>query len=374
MTPFGLVSQAVILPNKTRTKRSMKQLPTLRGRGATPNPPNRFERLSVERDDWSLAEDPAPSTEFLVDSSRSVIATNSSPDVGFDVSVNPYRGCEHGCVYCYARPTHEYLGLSAGLDFESKIFVKRDAPKLLRRELASPRWKPKPLAMSGVTDPYQPIERRMRITRGCLEVIAEFRNPVVIVTKSFLVTRDIDLLTELARHDAVGVAVSITTLDASLHGTMEPRAATPARRLETIRRLSEAGIPVAVFVSPIIPGLNDHEIPAILGAAADHGATSASCVPIRLPFAVKDLFVDWLGRHYPDRKDKVVNRIRAMRGGRLNDPRLGSRMKGEGPMAEQVMELFRVSRQRVGLAGGLPTLSTKAFRCPGAVEQLGLGV
>jgi len=352
----------------------MTRLPTLRGRGATPNPPNRFERLSVERDEWSLAEDPAPSTEFMVDSSRTIISRNSSPDVGFDVSSNPYRGCEHGCVYCYARPTHEYLGLSAGLDFESKIFVKRDAATLLRRELLSPRWEPKPLALSGVTDPYQPIERRMRITRGCLEVIAEFRNPVLIITKSFLVTRDIDLLAQLALHDGVRVAVSITTLEPSLHATMEPRASTPARRLETIQRLSEAGIPVAVFVAPIIPGLNDHEIPAILEAAAGRGATVASCVPIRLPFAVKDLFVDWLGRHFPDRKDKVVNRIRAMRGGRLNDPRLVSRMTGQGPMAEQVMELFRVACQRAGLAGRLPRLSAAAFRRPGAVEQLGLGV
>ncbi len=352
----------------------MTQLPTLRGRGVTPNPPNRFERLSVERETWSLAEDPAPETEFLVDSSRSIIATNSSPDVGFDASVNPYRGCEHGCVYCYARPTHEYLGLSAGLDFESKIFVKRDAARLLRRELLSPRWKPKPLALSGVTDPYQPIERRMRITRGCLEVLAEFRNPVLIVTKSFLVTRDIDLLVQLAEHQAVGVAVSITTLDPSLHSTMEPRASTPARRLETIGKLSDAGIPVAVFVAPIIPGINDHEIPSILAAAADRGATAASCVPIRLPYAVKDLFVDWLGRNFPDRKEKVVNRIRAMRGGRLNDPRLGSRMRGQGPMADQVIELFRVARRRVGLAERPSSLSTRAFRRPGAVEQLGLGV
>lgn len=352
----------------------MTRLPTLRGRGTTPNPPNRFERLSVEREEWSLAEDPDPTTEFFVDASRSIIATNSSPDVGFDASVNPYRGCEHGCVYCYARPTHEYLGLSAGLDFESKVFVKREAPELLRRALASPRWKPKPLALSGVTDPYQPVERRMRVTRGCLEVIEEFRNPVLIVTKSFLVTRDIDVLTQLAEHNAVGVAVSITTLDPALHSAMEPRASTPARRLEAIRLLSQAGIPVSVFVAPIIPGLNDSEIPSILEEAAGRGAVSASCVPIRLPYAVKDLFVDWLGRHFPERKDKVVNRIRAMRGGRLNDPRLGSRMKGQGPMAEQVIELFRVARRRAGLDDRPPPLSTESFRCPGAVEQLGLGV
>ena len=348
----------------------MRPLPTLRGRGATPNPPNRFERLSVERDGWSLAEDPAPSTEFLVDCSRSIVATNSSPDVGFDVSVNPYRGCEHGCVYCYARPTHEYLGL----DFESKIFVKPDAAKLLRRELVSPKWIPKPLALSGVTDPYQPVERRMGITRACLEVLAEFRNPVLIVTKSSLVTRDIDLLASLARHDAACVAVSVTTLDPRLHGLMEPRASTPARRLEVLRRLTEAGIPAAVFVAPIIPGLNDHEIPSILEAAAASGAVAASCVPVRLPFGVKDIFADWLGRHFPDRKEKVLNRIRAMRGGRLNDPRLVSRMGGQGPMAEQVIELFRVARRRVGLSARPPELSTKAFRRPGDVVQLGLGV
>ncbi len=352
----------------------MTELPTLRGRGATPNPANRFERLTVEREAWSLAADPSPMTEFLVDSSRTIVARNSSPDVGFDVSVNPYRGCEHGCVYCYARPRHEYLGFSAGLDFESKILVKPDAAKLLWGELSSPRWKPKPLALSGVTDPYQPVERRMRITRACLEVVVEFRNPVLVVTKSFLVTRDIDLLSQLTRYNAASVAISVTTLDPKLHGRMEPRASTPARRLEAMQRLADAGIPVAVFVAPVIPGLNDHEIPSILEASAERGATAAGCVPIRLPFAVKHLFVDWLGRHFPDRRDKVVNRILEMRGGRLNDPRLASRMKGQGPMAEQVIELFRVARQRAGLAEALPALSTDAFRRPGAVEQLGLGI
>lgn len=352
----------------------MRELPVVRGRGAPSNPANRFERLTVEREAWSLAEDPSPATEFLVDSTRTIVTTNSSPDVGFDASVNPYRGCEHGCVYCYARPTHEYLGLSAGLDFESKIFVKPDAAKLLRDELSSARWKPRPLGLSGVTDPYQPIERRMRITRGCLEVATEFMNPVVIVTKSFLVTRDIDLLSRLARHDAACVAVSVTTLDPKLHGLMEPRASAPARRLEAMRRLTDAGIPVAVFIAPVIPGLNDHEIPSILEAAAERGATAAGCVPIRLPFAVKDLFVDWLGKHFPDRRDKVVNRILEMRGGRLNDPRLISRMKGQGPMADQVIGLFRVARRRAGLAGRVPALSTEAFRRPGKVEQLELGV
>ncbi len=352
----------------------MRRLPTLPGRGATLNPAGRFEPLEVERDAWTLAEDPAPKTQFFRDSTRSIIARNSSPDVGFDASVNPYRGCEHGCVYCYARPTHEYLGLSAGLDFESKIFVKPDAPELLRKALSSRRWKPQPLALSGITDPYQPVEHRMKITRGCLKVLAEFRNPVIIVTKNHLVTRDIDLLAELASHQAAVVAISLTTLDRDLQKVMEPRTSTPTRRLDAIEQISEAGIPVAVFVAPVIPGLNDHEIPAILDAASARGATAASFVPVRLPFGVKDIFADWLERYFPDRKEKVLNRIREMRGGRLNDPRLGSRMRGQGEMAVQVRELFRVARVKAGLAGRSPKLSIEAFRRPGDVEQLGLGV
>ena len=352
----------------------MTKLPTLRGRGTTPNPAGRFERLTVERDAWTLAEDPAPKTEFYRDTTRSIVAHNSSPDVGFEVSVNPYRGCEHGCVYCYARPTHEYLGLSAGLDFESKIFVKETAPALLRTELSSPRWKPRLLALSGVTDPYQPVERRMKITRGCLEVIAEFRNPVMIVTKNYLVTRDLDLLAELASHRAAKVAMSITTLDARIHRVMEPRTSIPERRLQAIERLARAGIPVAVFVAPVIPGLTDHEIPSILEAAASRGASEATCIPVRLPFGVKELFVDWLERHFPDRKDKVVNRILEMRGGRMNDPRLISRMKGQGVMADQLMELFRVACRKVGLDGPPAELSVEAFRRPGEVVQLGLDV
>ena len=351
----------------------MTRLPTLRGRGVTPNPPNRFEHVTVERDPSTLAEDPAPRTEFFKDSTRSILTHNTSPDVGFDVSINPYRGCEHGCAYCYARPTHEYLGLSAGLDFESKIFIKQDAPELLRKELSSPRWRPKPVALSGVTDPYQPVERTARVTRGCLDVLAEFRNPVMVITKNFLVTRDIDLLTELASHDAVKVAISVTTLNPALQRAMEPRTSSPQRRLDAIEKLSHAGVPVAVFLAPLIPGLNDHEIPSILKAAVERGATETSCVPLRLPYGVKDLFLDWLDRHVPDRKDKIVNRILAMRGGRLNDPRLRSRMKGQGPMAKQVMQLFHVARRRVGLDGPPMELSTAAFRRPGEVIQLTLG-
>jgi DNA repair photolyase len=270
---------------------------------------------------------------------------------------------------CYARPTHEYLGLSAGLDFESRILVKQDAPELLRKELSSPRWEPKALSMSGVTDPYQPVERRLRIARRCLEVLAGFRNPVVIVTKNHLVTRDIDLLRELARHDAAAVAVSLTTLDDGLRRVMEPRTSRPARRLAAVEKLAESGIPVGVMTAPVIPGLNDHELPALLSAAAGSGATFAAYVPVRLPHAVRPLFEDWLGRHYPERKDKVLSRIRSMRGGGLNDPRFGSRMRGEGLFADHIAQLFSISCRRAGIERGLfPKLSTAAFRRDGGTQ------
>ena len=352
----------------------MTLLPTLRGRGVTPNPSNRFERVTMERDPSTVVEDPAPRTRFFKDSARSIVARNTSPDVGFDVSINPYRGCEHGCAYCYARPTHEYLGLSAGLDFESKIFIKQNAPELLRNELSSPRWRPRLLALSGVTDPYQPVERTAKVTRGCLEVLAEFRNPVMVITKNFLVTRDLDLLTELASHKAAKVAISVTTLDPALQRTLEPRTSSPTRRLEAIEQLARAGVPVSVFVAPVIPGLTDHEIPSILMAASERGAKGASCVPLRLPYGVKELFLDWLERHVPDRKERIVNRILAMRGGRLNDPKLVSRMKGQGPMAEQVMQLFYVARRKAGLDGPPAELSTTAFRRPGEAIQMTLGI
>jgi len=270
---------------------------------------------------------------------------------------------------CYARPTHEYLGLSAGLDFESKVLVKEDAPGLLRKQLSSPRWEPKVLSMSGVTDCYQPVERKFGITRGCLEVLAEFRNPVVVVTKNHLVTRDIDLLLELAGHRAAAVAVSLTTLDDDLRRVMEPRTSRPVRRLAAIRKLAEAGIPVGVMTAPVIPGLNDHELPNLLSAAADAGASFAGYVPVRLPGAVASLFEDWLGRHFPDRKEKVLNRIRSMRGGKLNDPEFGSRMKGGGVYAEHVSRLFGVSCRRAGIERGrFPKLSTASFRKNSGVQ------
>jgi len=338
------------------------------GRGATDNPPNRFERIEVELD----GETPERiETLYLRDTSRSVIATNDSPDVGFDASLNPYRGCEHGCIYCYARPTHEYLGFSAGLDFESRILVKEDAPELLRRELASPRWRPQVLALSGVTDPYQPVERRLEITRRCLEVLAEVRNPVAVITKSALVARDADLLAELAAHGAASVALSVTTLDGELARRMEPRASHPRRRLEAVARLAEAGVPVGVMVAPVVPAITDHEIPRILEAAAEAGAGHAGFILMRLPGAVAGLFEGWLEEHFPDRKEKVLNRVRELRAGRLNDPRFGSRMRGEGPFAEQVKALFEQSRRRYGLGDRGPGLSTAAFRRPGG-EQLAL--
>lgn len=332
-----------------------------RARGTYWNPPNRFEPLSVE---WEEGEAPSAETVYLVDGSRSALAENDSPDIPFRFSVNPYRGCEHGCIYCYARPTHEYLGFSAGLDFETKILVKRQLPRLLRRELGSPRWRPQPVALSGVTDPYQPVERKLRITRAVLEVLTEFRNPVVIATKNFLVTRDIDLLEELARHAAVHVRVSITTLDPGLQRILEPRTASPERRLEAIRRLSEAGIPVGVLVAPVIPGLTDHEIPAILREARQHGAQAARCQLVRLPLAVAGLFSEWLREHFPERAGRVLARIRETHGGRLNDPRFHVRMRGVGSYARQLEQLFEVSRRRNGLEAELPPLSSDAFRRP----------
>lgn len=348
--------------------------PAIRGRGASWNPPNRFEPLALERAAWLEPGDPLPRTQFLRDASRTILARNDSPDVPFEVSINPYRGCEHGCVYCYARPWHEYLGFSAGLDFETRILVKEDAPELLRKALSSPRWDPKPIAISGVTDPYQPVERRLKLTRRCLEVLAEFRNPVCVVTKNHLVTRDTDLLAELARHGAASVALSVTTLENRLQRVMEPRTSIPARRLAAIEELSRAGIPVSVMVAPVIPGLTDHEMPKILEAAAQAGATSAGYIVLRLPYAVAPLFETWLEQHFPERKEKVLNRIRALRGGRLYDAHFGVRKKGEGVFAEQLARVFEVTCRRLGLNPGQRQLSTAAFRRPSSPGQVQLGL
>jgi DNA repair photolyase len=342
-----------------------------KGRGAGCNPPNRFERTHHELDLEQVQDDAdalealgRPATEFLPDRSRSLICSNDSPDVGFEVSLNPYRGCEHGCAYCYARPTHEYLGFSAGLDFETKILVKHDAPVLLREELQSPKWIPRVLGCGGVTDPYQPIERRLRLTRRCLEVLTEFRQAVAIVTKNRLVTRDIDLLGELAKHNASGVMISITTLDADLARQLEPRTSRPEARLEAIRALTAAGIPTGVMVAPVIPGLTEHEMPSILAAAASVGARYAKYILLRLPGAVAPLFEDWLQRHRPAAKKRVLGRIRSVRGGRLNDSRFGSRMRGEGPIADLIRQVFYVSCRQNGLNQSPWPVSAAAFRRP----------
>jgi len=340
----------------------------VRGRGASWSPANRFEKLHLDLTDIDVVdvdpdaeEQPRRATQYFRDGTKSIITRNSSPDVGFETSLNPYRGCEHGCIYCYARPTHEYLGFSAGLDFESKIMVKTNAPELLRAELESPRWQPQTLVMSGVTDPYQPIERKLRITRGCLEVLAKFRNPVAIITKNRLVARDIDLLRELAKFNAVAVNLSVTSLDPNLQRVLEPRTSSPHARLDAIKQLRSAGIPTGVMVAPVIPGLTDHEVPKILDACAKAGAQFAGYTIVRLPWAVAPLFEHWLEEHFPDRKEKVLGRIRDLRGNRLNNSQWHTRMSGEGIFAEQIALLFKVGCHRAGIRER-PKLSCESFR------------
>ncbi|MFW5972676.1 MAG: PA0069 family radical SAM protein [Bacteroidota bacterium] len=345
--------------------------PPRKGRAAAFNTPNRFEPLHVLEDAAALddADLRQIRTEFLRDSSKSILSKNDSPDVPFTFSINPYRGCEHGCIYCYARPSHEYLGFSAGLDFETKIMVKPDAPKLLERAFMNPSWKPQTLAISGNTDPYQPIEKKLELTRRCLEVCLKFGNPVGIITKNYLVTRDLDILTKLAEKNLVHVTLSITSLRDDLTGVMEPRTSRPVRRLAAIEKLSEAGVSVGVNIAPIVPGLTDEELPAIMKAAAERGAVSAGYIVMRLPGPVKDLFVDWINREYPDRADKVLRRIRSMRGGELSDPRFKSRMRGEGEWADALSTMFKMTRRRFNL-DRRQDLSTGHFQRPG--QQMGL--
>ncbi|MBS14413.1 MAG: radical SAM protein [Gemmatimonadetes bacterium] len=334
-----------------------------RGRGAPTNPVGRFESmdLEIEQTDDDL---PVQETELFRDSTRSIIAWNDSPDLNFDASVNPYRGCEHGCAYCYARPTHEYLGLSAGLDFESKLFVKENAPELLEKTFSSRSWKPQDVMMSGVTDCYQPIERHLKLTRRCLEVFAEFRNPVGIVTKNELVTRDIDILQTMSSPDVAAVHMSVTSLDPALANKLEPRASSPRRRIKAIEALSRAGVRTGVVIGPVIPGLNDHEISDILQASADAGARSAGYITLRLPHGVKELFADWLEAHYPNRKDRVLNRVRDTRDGELYDGKYGLRMRGAGEYADQIERMFEIRKRKAELTQKLPPLSTGHFRVP----------
>ncbi|MGZ7077989.1 MAG: PA0069 family radical SAM protein [Thermoanaerobaculia bacterium] len=342
----------------------------IKGRGASWNPQNRFEKLEYIVDDDADRDPSAPKTIYLRDPTRTIIAYNDSPDVGFEASINPYRGCEHGCIYCFARPTHEYLGMSAGLDFETRILVKEDAPALLREELNAPRWKPQIIAISGVTDPYQPVERKLQITRGCLEVLAEFRNPVAIITKSHLVTRDIDQLKELAKFHAISVSVSVTTLDPKVASIMEPRAATPELRLAAIEELASAGIPVNVMVAPVVPAITEHEMPAILAAARKAGARSAGFVVLRLPWAVAPLFEQWLEEHFPDRREKVLSRIRDLRGGKLYDATWGARGRGEGVFAKQIATLFEIACRKHGLNEDHEGLAADSFRRRGRQASL----
>jgi len=341
----------------------MSSPPPLRGRGSAANPKNRFEtveRVPEPQEDGD--EISSPQTQFFPDHSKSLIAYNDSPDVGFDASINPYRGCEHGCVYCYARPSHEYLGFSSGLDFETKIMVKEDAPELLRKELSSRAWRPQLIALSGNTDCYQPAEKKKQLTRRCLEVLLDFRNPVVIITKNHLVTRDVDLLSQLARFDCVGVTISLTTLDHRLSSWLEPRASRPARRLAAIEALADAGVPVGYLQAPMIPGLTDAEAPAIATAAAKAGASFSGYVALRLPFAVKNLFEQWLDQHYPEKKQKILHRLREIRGGKLNDPNFETRMRGEGIYAEEMAKLFQLARKKSGITERWPKLTTEHFR------------
>lgn len=343
----------------------------VRGRGAQVNPPNRFEpiRLEVlgEHLDEVMVEHPdgvQTPTRVFRDSAKTVINKVESPDIGFGWSINAYRGCEHGCVYCYARPTHETFGLSCGLDFETKVFAKTDAVAILEKELCKSSWKGEPIMMSGITDPYQPIEKSLRITRGILELFAWCAQPVSIITKNRLILRDLDLLVELARKNAVRVAVSVTSLDAGLSAKMEPRASAPGARLEAIERLSEAGIPVTVMVAPIVPALTDSEMPSILKAARERGATGAGWVMLRLPWQVKDVFLEWAAREFPDRAEKIVSQIRQMRGGGLYDSTPGVRQRGQGARAQQIGDMFDLWTRKLGFNESRIPMSSIGFRRP----------
>jgi DNA repair photolyase len=340
-----------------------------KGRGAVSNRTGRFESLAVERvdDGWGVADEELPPLETTVqpEPAHSVITRNNSPDIPFDLSVNPYRGCEHGCIYCYARPSHQYVNLSAGLDFETRLFFKKDAAAHLREELNRKSYSPSPINLGANTDPYQPLERRLGVTRSILEVLAEAHHPLTIVTKGALVTRDLDILARLAAEQLVKVFVSVTTLDDELKRRMEPRAASPRARLAAIGQLAAAGIPTGVMYAPVVPAINDHELEAVLEAAAEKGASTAGYVLLRLPGEVKDLFYEWLALHYPDRVNKVRNRIRDLRGGRDNDPRFGHRMRGHGTWAALLRSRFEAACRKHGLGSGRDApLTTTLFRPP----------
>ena len=341
----------------------------LKGRGSLSNPAGRFDRTGIEAvdDGWEREETPeSVATSVQADRAKGVISTNDSPDIGFEQSINPYRGCEHGCIYCYARPSHSYMGLSPGLDFETKLFYKHDAAAVLEQELANPRYVCKNIMLGSNTDPYQPIERRMQVTRSILSVLAKCRHPVSIVTKGVLVARDVDLLAEMASQNLVSVVVSLTTLDAEVKRTLEPRAASPQARLRVIRQLVAAGVPTGVLVAPVVPAITDHEMERILDAAKDAGASGAGYVLLRLPYEVKDLFREWLAEHYPQRASHVMSLVRDARGGRDNDPNFGTRMRGTGAYAELLRTRFKVATRRLGLDSPRNVaLDRTLFRRPG---------
>lgn len=342
-----------------------------KGRGAVSNRSGRFEAAERVRidDGWDRPEDDDPpplATTLSVDASRTIVTRNESPDVPFDRSINPYKGCEHGCVYCFARPTHAYLGLSPGLDFETRLFWKPEAPALLERELRRAGYEPRTIALGANTDAYQPVERELRLTRRIIEVLQDFRHPFGIITKSALVVRDLDLIAPMAADGLAGVSISITTLDRDLARRMEPRASTPAKRLEAIRRLADAGVPVAVLASPMIPALNDHELEAILAAGAEAGATAANTILLRLPLELAGLFEEWLRTHVPDRADRVLSLVRQSRGGALYRSGFGERMAGTGPYAEMLRARFKAAVRRHGLGGRRWDLRTDLFRVPPA--------
>lgn len=351
---------------------------TRRGRGTGENPAGRFEKaaLAGASEYWEELYDGAEEgmqvqTQAFTDPSRSIVSTNDSPDVGMEASVNPYRGCEHGCIYCFARPTHEYLGLSAGLDFETKIFMKPRAPELLAEKLSSKSWQPKVLMLSGVTDCYQPLERTQKITRGCFEVLRDFRNPAVVVTKNALVARDADIFEDMAACECIYINLSVTTLDGRLSRLMEPRASQPHMRLRAIEALAKRGIPVGVMIGPVLPGLTDHEIPAILKACADAGASGAHYTMLRLPYGVKDLFSTWLEQHYPEKAKKVLAHVKEVREGKLNDAEYGSRMTGTGAYAAHIAGIFALHKKKYGL-NKPRALSIGNFKRNARDEQLAL--
>lgn len=347
---------------------------TTKGRSSGFNPPNRFDTVRFEKTEDDITEDDLERkvpTEFIRDNTKTVLSKNDSPDIPYTYSINPYRGCEHGCIYCYARPSHEYLGYSSGLDFETKIMVKYDAAKLLEKVFLDPKWNPEPICLSGNTDCYQPAERNLKITRDLLKVFLKFRNPVRIITKNFLITRDIDILKELARQHLVHVVISITTMEKRLSRRMEPRTSIPSQRLEAIASLSKENIPVGVLTAPIIPGLNDHEIPEILRHASKAGARTAGYTVIRLSHALKELFKDWLEREYPDKYEKVIHSIRDVRQGKLNDTEWGKRMKGEGEIADYIAGLFKTFSKKYHLNDNSIEHKPALFQ-RGGIDQINL--